>query len=80
MQVLPDSMTKGHQAGDSLALLGVVAAQREQLLANVTGAHLLLLAYPVVDKNCVSMNGDIKFFVILHPPVVVDHAAHLLTG
>ena len=72
-------MAEGHRADGGLALLGVVAAEREQLLANVTGAHLFLLAYPVVGKNCVSMK-ILYFFVKLHPPVVVDHAAHLLTG
>ena len=51
MQGLPDSMTEGHQAGDSLALLGVVAAECEQLLAHPTGAAVLLLAHPVVGDH-----------------------------
>ena len=51
LQVLSDSMAEGHQAGGSLALLGVVAAERQQLLANPTGAAVLLLTHPVVADH-----------------------------
>ena len=50
LQVLPDPMAEGDGAGESLALLGVVAAERQQLFANPTGAALLLLAHSVVGN------------------------------
>ena len=60
LQVEADAVAEGHRADGGLALLGVVAAQREQLLANVTGANLLLLAYPV--ENC----AGIKLYFLLN--------------
>ena len=59
-------MAEGHRADGGLALLGVVAAECEQLLANVTGAHLFLLAYPVVGKDCVGMKMLYFLFNCIH--------------
>ena len=46
---MPDGKAEGHRAGGFLALLGVVAAERQQLFANHTRATLLLLAHSIVS-------------------------------